>query len=152
MRPAPVTRTLYPRGNPGHGTNKNPPLVFIFFFFSSLGRRRELTPCTPVLLSFDDSSQFPTMHRIASLGDMQESNKNERHGTSHQGAQWDPDDEYKAALVDFGHLFEWIAKHTVVPVVNATWQSAAGIYHLVKRGDYEALWEPTWEMYAGTPE
>ena len=37
-------------------------------------------------------------------------------------------------------------------VANATWQSAAGIYHLVKRGDYEALWEPTWEMYAGTPE
>ena len=71
------------------------------------------------------------MHRIASLGDMQETNKNERHGTSHRNAPWDPDDEYKAALVDFGHLFEWIAKHTVVPVVNATWQSAAGIYHLV---------------------
>ena len=92
------------------------------------------------------------MHRIASLGDMQETNKNERHGTSHRNAPWDPDDEYKAALVDFGHLFEWIAKHTVVPVVNATWQSAAGIYHLVRRGDYEAIWEPTWEMYGGTPE
>ena len=46
------------------------------------------------------------MHRIASLGDMQETNKNERHGTSHRNAPWDPDDEYKAALVDFGHLFE----------------------------------------------
>mmetsp|Transcript_1505 Transcript_1505/g.6141 ORF Transcript_1505/g.6141 Transcript_1505/m.6141 type:complete len:94 (-) Transcript_1505:2177-2458(-) len=92
------------------------------------------------------------MHRIASLGDMQETNKSERHGTSHRNAPWDPDDEYKAALVDFGHLFEWIAKHTVVPVVNATWQSAAGIYHLVRRGDYEAIWEPTWEMYGGTPE
>ena len=37
--------------------------------------------------------------------------------------------------VDFGHLFEWIAKHTMVPAVNATWRSATGIYHLVKRGD-----------------
>ena len=54
--------------------------------------------------------------------------------------------------MDFGHLFEWIAKHTVVPVVNATWQSAAGIYHLVRRGDYEAIWEPTWEMCGDTPE
>ena len=92
------------------------------------------------------------MHRIASLGDMQETNKNERHGTSPRNAPWDPDDEYKAALVDFGHLFEWIAKHTVGPGVNATWQSAAGIYLLVKRRDYEAIWEPTWEMYGGTPE
>lgn len=156
MRPAPVTRTLYPRGNPGHGTNKNPPLVFIFFFFfSSLGRRRELTPCTPVLLSLDDSSQFPTMHRIASLGDMQESNKHERHHIAHGGARkqstlWDSDDEQHAAMVDLGRVFEFVLKNTVVALVAAVWQSVAGLYYLAREGDYDALWEPATEMFHGT--
>ena len=59
------------------------------------------------------------MHRIASLGDMQESNKNERHhpapdkNVAAGGTRPGFDEEGKAALVDFGKVFEAVMKHTV---------------------------------------
>ena len=59
------------------------------------------------------------MHRIASLGDVQESNKNERHhpapdkNVAAGGTRPGFDEEGKAALVDFGKVFEAVMKHTV---------------------------------------
>lgn len=97
------------------------------------------------------------MHRIASLGDIQESNKSERHGGGHAvkttaHASFDPDeDEQRAALVDFGRVFESVMKYTVVAAVTATWQSIAGLYYVVRQGDYDNLWEPTCELYHGEP-
>ena len=66
------------------------------------------------------------MHRIASLGDMQESNKHERHHSVHSGARkhstlWDSDDEQHAAMVDLGKVFEFVLKNTVVALVAAAW-------------------------------
>lgn len=95
------------------------------------------------------------MHRIASLGDMQESNKHERHHIAHGGARkqstlWDSDDEQHAAMVDLGKVFEFVLKNTVVALVVAVWQSVAGLYYLAREGDYDALWEPATEMFHGT--
>ena len=95
------------------------------------------------------------MHRIASLGDMQESNKHERHvahGAPQRSTMWDSDDEQHAALVDFGHVFEWALKHTVVAAVTFAWQSVAGLYHVMRSGDYDGLWEPTMQLYHGDPD
>ena len=95
------------------------------------------------------------MHRIASLGDMQESNKHERHHIAHGGARkqstlWDSDDEQHAAMVDLGKVFEFVLKNTIVALVAAVWQSVAGLYYLAREGDYDALWEPATEMFHGT--
>lgn len=96
------------------------------------------------------------MHRIASFGDVQESNKSERHHVSHapsskEAEHCDNEDEYQAALVDFGRVFETVMKYTVVAVVTAAWQSVGGLYHLVKNNDYAKLWEPMTELYHGEP-
>lgn len=95
------------------------------------------------------------MHRIASLGDMQESNKHERHHSVHPRARkhsalWDSDDEQHAAMVDLGRVFEFALKNTVVALVAAVWQSVAGLYYLAREGDFDALWEPATEMFHGT--
>jgi|TARA_B110000977_G_scaffold131043_1_gene166986 hypothetical protein len=96
------------------------------------------------------------MHRIASLGDVQESNKHERHvqhGANAHGNNssvlWDSDDEQHAALVDLGNVFEYVLKNTLVALVAAAWQSVAGLYHLAQNGDYDSLWEPATEMFHG---
>ena len=92
------------------------------------------------------------MHRIASLGDMQESNKHERHhrGDAPKSTLWDSDDEQHAAMVDLGRVFEFVLKNTVVALVAAVWQSVAGLYYLAREGDFDALWEPATEMFHGT--
>lgn len=95
------------------------------------------------------------MHRIASLGDMQESNKHERHvahGARQRSTMWDSDDEQHAALVDFGRVFEWTLKYTVVAAITFAWQSVAGLYHVMRNGDYDGLWEPTTQLYHGEPD
>ena len=74
------------------------------------------------------------MHRIASLGDMQESNKSERHHPQETVSPYDTaatkpgfDVEGRAALVDFGRVFEAVMKYTVVAAITAIWQSIAGL-------------------------
>ena len=94
------------------------------------------------------------MHRIASLGDMQESNKHERHveyggARKHSSALYDSDDEQHLAMVDLGKVFEFVLKNSLVAVITAVWQSIAGLYHLTKIGNYDVLWEPTTEMFHG---
>ena len=91
------------------------------------------------------------MHRIASLGDMQESNKHERHhrGDAPKSTLWDSDDEQHAALVDFGRVFETLLRYTVVAWVTFAWQAVAGLYYVVKDGGYDELWSPTVEMHHG---
>lgn len=97
------------------------------------------------------------MHRIASLGDVQESNKNERHVSSRRDAATVAtnvpglDVEGGAALVDFGRVFETVMKYTVVATATYTWQSIAGLYYVVKESDYDNLWEPTCELCQGEP-
>lgn len=88
---------------------------------------------------------------------MQESNKNERHVSAHPDAATAAsitpglDVEGRAALVDFGRVFETVMKYTVVATVTYTWQSVAGLYYVVKDSDYDNLWEPTCELYQGEP-
>ena len=114
-----------------------------------------LTPSHPKTSSSVPPNNRADMHRIASLGDMQESNKHERHHITHGGARkqstlWDSDDEQHAAMVDLGKVFEFVLKNTVVALVAAVWQSVAGLYYLAREGDYDALWEPATEMFHGT--
>lgn len=73
------------------------------------------------------------MHRIASLGDVQESNKHERHvqhGANAHGDNgsvlWDSDDEQHAALVDLGKVFEYVLKNTLVALVAAAGNQSRG--------------------------
>jgi|Transcript_16704 hypothetical protein len=90
------------------------------------------------------------MHRIASLGDVQESNKKssrERDRFTDDGDE----DEQRAALVDFGRVFETVLKHTVVAAVTTTWQAVAGLYYVVRDSDYDSLWGATCELYHGDP-
>ena len=110
------------------------------------------------------------MHRIARLGDVQESNKHERHhaapaerarfgpwaGPSSQPPHAKPDsdayDEQRAALLDLGRLFEACVKAVVVTPLTAAWQSVAGLYHVTARNDFEALHDVAWELGMGSPE
>ena len=50
------------------------------------------------------------------------------------------------------HVFEWALKHTVVAAVTFAWQSVAGLYHVMRSGDYDGLWEPTMQLYHGDPD
>ena len=71
------------------------------------------------------------MHRIASLGDMQESNKHERHveyggARKHSSALYDSDDEQHLAMVDLGKVFEFVLKNTLAAAPSVETVQPAG--------------------------
>ena len=93
------------------------------------------------------------MHRIASFGEIQESNAKQQRRLQ-DDAPSAPAETVKPALLDVGKVMDYTVFaviRLVLFVFQFTWEAVAGLYYFATQPDLDALWEPTTEMFHGDP-